>query len=716
MGKYIFIGFLVITACLGAKEILDIPYAVNPPEIDGKVKDGEWDKALHWDRFYQTSPGDNTEPSERTEIFLTYDDRNLYIMFKFYFTDKNRIRNFHCSRDKIYTTDRMFFFFDTFHNNDMAYYIGCNMHGEQADGIVLDEIDPSIDLYYISKAEMTEYGFAAELKLPLESIKYKSGDNVEWGFFAKRHIPDGPEEIVPFKISRGGGNFYDNYAVIRFQHLPTKRNLKLIPSLTASYNIFEDKLLNIKDDDQDIEPELNIFYEPNSNITTTFTINPDFNIIEADGLEVDVNNRFPRFFQEKRPFFIEQSNPFYTDINIFHTRNIVDPLGGIKLSGSLGRNNLYILGALDENASGSRFGYNDKTDDVPFIFAGVSRKAADGNSFIRFASTFRKFSKYENYVLNIDGNKRFSEKVDADLQIATSFNEIVDETGNLIQEQGYAYAIDMDYYTGTWLINGELRGLTEEFQADLGYVPEVDKNFLSNRIEHQIHANTDQDLIRYMEFASTQNVKFTFDLKNIKSHYWEIMAGSNFKNSLSIWTGFEYQMENYLGKDFYMNYVWCNIGYEPVKQLKLDFLIVDGINLYFGEDQGEYGDFYKYETTVNLRPLSTFDIEFQHKYHETERKYIARTYEVKAKFQFHKNFWLRGIVQIIDNDLIALGEENRSVGLYPLFVYKPSSKTAIYLGATGNTYESEPLGQKEKLEDMIDTTYFLKMSYTLNIL
>jgi len=102
--------------------------------------------------------------------------------------------------------------------------------------------------------------------------------------------------------------------------------------------------LNIRETEFEFEPELNIFYEPNSNLMTTITVNPDFNIIEADGLEIDVNNRFPRFFQEKRPFFIEQANPFYTDINIFHTRNIVDPLIGAKMSGSIGKNNIYLLG------------------------------------------------------------------------------------------------------------------------------------------------------------------------------------------------------------------------------------------------------------------------------------------------------------------------------------------------------------------------------------
>jgi len=707
---------LFITFSLGAKQVIDLPRIIDPPLIDGIVEPGEWDRAYYWDEFFQISPGDNTEPSEKTEIYLAYDLENIYIMTKFFFEDKSRMRSFHCSRDKIYTTDRIFFFFDTFYTNDQAYYVGCNIHGEQADGIVLDEIDPSIDLFYLSRASETDYGFSAEISIPLESIKYKSGENVEWGFFAKRHIPDGPEEITPFPIERGGGNFYDNYGILVFDELPTNQNLKLIPSISTSYHIFKDELNNTDSTEVKFEPELNIFYEPNSNLMTTITVNPDFNIIEADGLEIDVNNRFPRFFPEKRPFFIEQANPFYTDINIFHTRNIMDPLAGAKISGSFGKNNVYLLGALDEDATGLRFGYEDTEENVLFIFAGVSRKATDGNFFLRAASTFRKFSKYENYVFNLDLNKRFSDQVDMDFQLVTTINEIQDENDDIQQEQGYGYALDMDYYTGTWFINYEMKGLSKDFAADLGYIPDVDMNYIKNRLEYQIHASTDKDLIRYMEFASTQNVKFTFDLKDIKSHYWEIMSGGIFKNTFEYWTGIEFTMENYLGKDYYMHYPWLIMELEPVKQLRFKLLIVDGINLYFGDEMGEYGDYYKYETTVLLRPINTIDIEFLQKYHETEDKYIARTYELKAKLQFHKNFWVRGILQIIDNDLIVDNEEYNSIGFYPMFTYKPSANTAIYLGAIGNGFESEPLGQKEKLVDETDTTYFLKMSYTFDIM
>src|SRR6185436_7916326 len=48
-------------------------------EIDGDLNDAGWKEALVVDRFYETSPGNNTEPKAKTTAYLAYDDRNFYI-------------------------------------------------------------------------------------------------------------------------------------------------------------------------------------------------------------------------------------------------------------------------------------------------------------------------------------------------------------------------------------------------------------------------------------------------------------------------------------------------------------------------------------------------------------------------------------------------------------------------------------------------------------
>ena len=720
--------FISLICLLLAKEQLQIPKMLSPPIIDGKISNNEWDEALIRKEFYQTAPGDNTEPSEKTEFYLGYDNKNIYVQAKCFMQDKSLIRDFHCRRDAIYTTDRIFLFLDTFHSNDQAYYVVANANGEQADGIVIDDIDPTIDFYFESMGSRTDYGWMVEIAIPLKSLKYKSGKNVSWGGFLKRTIPERNEEITSFPIKRGGGNFYDNYGIFKFEELSTNQNLKFIPSAIGTYS--ENKITSAdslgnytktSSSNKEFEPELNIFYEPNSNLTMIATLNPDFNTIEADQLNVDVNLRFPRYFPEKRPFFIEETNPFRTDINIFHTRQIVDPKFGGKLSGSFGKTSVFALGALDEKAEGSRFGF-DETADTPFIFTSINRKFREGNSFLRAAGTFRKFKEYENYVLSLDTNQRFMDVFNCDGQIAVSSNET--DTEN---KTGYAYAFDLDFYNSKWFINFETQAITGDFAADLGFITETDMNFFTNRTEYQVHAKTDQDFIRYLEFASTQNIKFDYDFNDIKSFYWEIMGGGVFQNKMNIWTGFEYQMENYLGKDFYMYYPWFYSEFELLKQLKLVLLLVDGQNLYYGYEKGENADYQKYETTLGLRPSNNIELEFKNRYHESKSFYIARTYEAKLKLQFHKNFWVRAILQLTNNDIIVDNYKYQSLNLYPLFTYKPSSNTAVYLGASNSWYDEDYEGEiwdtqnQQYVQKMLrfqedNMTYYLKVSYTFDVL
>ena len=95
-----------------------------------------------------------------------------------------------------------------------------------------------------------------------------------------------------------------------------------------------------------------------STITLDATVNPDFSQVESDAFQVEVNQRFPIFFSEKRPFFMEGAGLFNLAGNgqgdasmlyAVHTRRIVDPIFGAKLTGSSGRVTFGSLTAVDQS-------------------------------------------------------------------------------------------------------------------------------------------------------------------------------------------------------------------------------------------------------------------------------------------------------------------------------------------------------------------------------
>ncbi|MBN2461464.1 MAG: hypothetical protein JXB60_07650 [Candidatus Cloacimonetes bacterium] len=714
MRSYGWLLFFSLCSILYGKMEYEVPFLTSAPIIDGVIGDNEWNCAVMIEEFYQTSPGDNTTPSEKTEFFIGYDFDNIYCLVKCYAEDLQIIRDFHCSRDNIMTTDRVFIFLDTFHSNEKAYYFGANVNGEQADGIVIDDIDTLPDLFYYSRGTRMDFGYLIEFAIPLNSIKYRSGKGVTWGTFIKRHIPERGEEITSFPVLRGRGNFYDNYGILKFAILPSSMSLKINPSLISRFNEEKNDILGIKNRTEEIEPEFNLLFEPGSMVSATVTVNPDFNIIEADALNVEVNNRYDIYYPEKRPFFVEGANPYETSINILYTRQIVEPAWGAKISSSLGRYSLYGLVAVDKDVPGDRFSSSFNGDkNTPFAFICFSRKLGMKDDRIRLAGSLRKFGEYDNLVINLDNFFRLNNQISFYSQMAASGNEIGEDDVTTLQ-RGYAYAAELNYYDGTWYIHNFAKGLSTNFRADLGYITETDLNFLENRLEYQIHSATDEDLIRYLEIASTQNVKYDFKFDRILTNYWEGMGGCIFKNNMELWTGLELTTENYLNKDYHLHYPWLSLTYNPRREIGINLLLVDGENLWFGEYRGETGDYRKLETTLNLRPSSNIDLEFKQKYHETRKFYIARTYECKLKLQFHRNFWLRTIIQITDSDIYETGEECSRIDFYPLFTFKPNANTAVYLGATrsDNRYWLEQdLDGHEQV-----TVYFLKLSCAFDII
>ena len=87
-------------------------------------------------------------------------------------------------------------------------------------------------------------------------------------------------------------------------------------------------------------------------MNAAFTANPDFAQVEADQLVLTVNQRFPIFYDEKRPFFLEGIDAFQTPINLIHTRTIVDPDYAVKLTGKQGRTTLGVLFARGRRGEG----------------------------------------------------------------------------------------------------------------------------------------------------------------------------------------------------------------------------------------------------------------------------------------------------------------------------------------------------------------------------
>src|SRR6185436_19455240 len=327
---------------------ITIPKFDKPPTIDGKLDEEVWQKAAVLKDFYQIQPGDNVPPSRQTEVLLGFDPKFLYIAFKA--TDEpDKVRSTVAKRDNIFNDDYVGFYLDTFNDQRRAFEIFFNPLGIQGDGVLTEGRgeDFSVDLLLESKGVIGPQGYIVEIAIPFKSLRYEAGKGKHWGAHFFRRIQRFNRELdswMPFSRSISG-NMNQAGHLGGLEGISVERTIELIPSLTLSqdgrfvrtYGVFPGTPAALTDPGRIVnqplgfDPGLTAKFIPSPAMTVDLAINPDFAQVEADQLVVTANQRFPIFFPEKRPFFLEGIDIFSTPITAVHTRSIVDPDVAIKL-------------------------------------------------------------------------------------------------------------------------------------------------------------------------------------------------------------------------------------------------------------------------------------------------------------------------------------------------------------------------------------------------
>lgn len=319
-----------------------MPKFDKAPVIDGKLDDEIWKQATVLKDFYQVQPGDNIAPSKPTEVMLGYDSKFLYIAFHCY-DEPDKVRATIPKRDNIFNDDYVGILFDTFNDSRKAYEFDFSPLGIQADGIWTDgqgeDFNP--DIVMESKGTLTTDGWTVEVAIPFKSLRYVVGKDKLWGAHFWRRIKRFNNELSMWMpINRDISSWLAQEGHLSgLDGVSTERTLELIPSLTLSETgkrkgALTPAQLNVGQLDpgrfvnEPIKFDLGLTgkYTITPNVTLDFAINPDFAQVESDQLVVTANQRFPIFFAEKRPFFLEGIDIFQTEIAAVHTRTIIDPM------------------------------------------------------------------------------------------------------------------------------------------------------------------------------------------------------------------------------------------------------------------------------------------------------------------------------------------------------------------------------------------------------
>ncbi|MCB1041948.1 MAG: carbohydrate binding family 9 domain-containing protein [Acidobacteria bacterium] len=332
---------------------LEVSPTKEPIQMDGIVNADEWADALVISEWYETNPGDNVPPKVKNIGYITYDDRYFYVGLIMHDPNPERIVAPVADRDQVPSyTDYAGIFLDTADEGRVSQMFLTNPRGVQYDAISGDSSgeDSSPDFFWDVKAQITDQGWNAELRIPFSSLRYNGGGDQTWRFMLYRNYPrEFRYQMFSNRLPRDKSCFICNVVPINgLRDLPQGGHLVVAPYAFGSQSQSLNGQGDLETEDADGEPGLDLKWTPTPALALDLAVNPDFSQIESDTAQITTNERFALFFAEKRPFFLEGADLFSTPLRAVHTRTITDPNVGARATGKLGKTSYTVLGALDD--------------------------------------------------------------------------------------------------------------------------------------------------------------------------------------------------------------------------------------------------------------------------------------------------------------------------------------------------------------------------------
>jgi hypothetical protein len=393
--------------------------AEGPIFIDALLDESVW-KGPASNGFTQSDPLDGAPSTEKTDVWVAYDDKALYVAAFCHDTDPKGIISRLGRRDADVDSDWFVFAVDPYYDRRTGFLFGINPAGSIRDEALSNDVDDdeSWDGVWEGKAHINNEGWTVEIRIPFNQIRFPKKDKYVWGVNFTRTIKRKNERAVFAWVPKNEQGFVSRFARLEgisaiqpgthFEILPyAAGQAQLRPSEAG--NPFETGRKTLGNMGFDLK------YGLKSNLTLDATVNPDFGQVEVDPAVVNLS-AYETYYEEKRPFFIEGASIFdgfgrggvYINANInwpmptfFYSRRIgrspqgfvtqegnyfsvpdrTTILGAAKVTGKLGGWNVGFTNALTSrefaqiDASGLRL----QEELEPFTYYGILRGQKDIN-------------------------------------------------------------------------------------------------------------------------------------------------------------------------------------------------------------------------------------------------------------------------------------------------------------------------------------------------
>ena len=284
--------------------------ANTAPVLDGKTDDPAWREAQVIDQFVEYEPKKGAETRFKTEVRVTYDDKNLYVLARMYDPAPDSIVSLLSRRDVKTASEQLKLVIDSYHDRRTGYELAVNPAGVKRDYYVYDDTneDETWDAVWDVATRIDSLGWVAEFSIPFSQIRFNNTEEHTFGFMVVREIGRTSERISWPLLDHDKQGFMTQLGDLGgIRSLATPRRLEVMPYVVTK-NATRPSGSSF-DHPQSMSAGADVKYGLSSNLTLDATINPDFGQVEADPSVLNLS-AFETFFEERRPFFLEGAGIF----------------------------------------------------------------------------------------------------------------------------------------------------------------------------------------------------------------------------------------------------------------------------------------------------------------------------------------------------------------------------------------------------------------------
>ncbi len=289
----------------------------EPIRIDGELDEAIYAGVAAMSDFIQNDPDEGAPATEKTEVWVLFDDDTVYVVARCWETEPDRIIASEMRRDntRIVRDDNFAWSFDTFYDRRNVVLFEISAVGGRLDAQLTNESQPNIDWNPVYDVAVGRFdgGWTMEAALPFKSLRYRRGGPQVWGFQARRvnRRKNESSYLTALSAAQGlRGHFRASLAasLVGLEAPRVSRLFEVKPyvigDLTTDFAA-EPSISNEADGDAGIDIKVGV----TQGLTADITYNPDFAQVEADEQQVNLT-RFSLFFPEKREFFLENQGTF----------------------------------------------------------------------------------------------------------------------------------------------------------------------------------------------------------------------------------------------------------------------------------------------------------------------------------------------------------------------------------------------------------------------